>query len=92
MLGSLGTGKAGHPDWPAAVTRTLPALTLNGVLFAALPIGYAAPAGRQAARCVLRPPAPACPGFFVPATQGGAKTLSAAYVNHAPPERPVARA
>jgi tRNA(Ile)-lysidine synthase len=92
MLGSLGAGSAGCPDWPAAVTRTLPALSLNGVLFATPPIGYAGPAGRQAACCVPRPPAPACPGFFVPPLQGGAKTPPAAYVKHVPPERPVARA
>jgi tRNA(Ile)-lysidine synthase len=92
MLGSFGGGRPELAFLPAAVRRTLPALRVDGNLFAAPWIGYAAAAGSEAATFVLRPQAPACPGFFVPAAEGGAKPRPAAYVKHVPAAGPAERA
>lgn len=94
MLGSLGAERPtqARARWPAAVQRTLPALRINGILFAGPLIGYTAPAGFEAATAVLRPQAPACPAFFVPAAEGGAKSRPNAYVNHVPAAGPAERA
>lgn len=92
MLGSLGGERPGRAALPAAVRRTQPALRVNANLFAAPGIGYTPPAGYEALTFVLRPQAPACPAFFVPAADGGAKPCPAAYVNHVASARPAERA